>query len=660
MAYFVTGATGFVGRHLVELLLRRPGTIHVLVREGSRERLEALRQGWGSSAMDRVVPVIGDLASPRLGVADDAVEALRGSAFFHVAALYDMAAEAEDLARANVAGTRHALDLAHAIGATRFHHVSSIAVAGRSPGIFREDMFEEAEGLDDPYFRTKHESEGVVRQTCQVPYRIYRPGVVVGHSETGVMDKIDGPYYLFKILQQLRNALPPWLPLIGIEGGPSHIVPVDFVARAIDHIAHREGLDGRAFHLVDPEPVTIGKALNVFARAAHAPEFALRLEANVANAVPRSLRNAISELPPVRRIVDQMLGDLGIPTRVLGSVNLPRLDCREATAALEGSGIAVPDLETYAPKLWDHWERNMDPDLFRDRSLASAVGGRRVLITGASAGIGKALALQLGAAGAHVLLVARTAEKLAQVRIDVEKAGGTASVHTADVSDLESCDALVQEVLAQHGGIDVLVNNAGRSIRRSVNLSFERFHDFQRTMQLNYFGALKLILGFLPAMQKNHGGQIINVSSIGVQTHPPRFAAYVASKAALDAFSRCAAPEFLDEGIAFTTVCMPLVRTEMIAPTKIYQRFPTISAEEAADLIADAMIDRPKRVTTRMGVFTQMIYAVAPKATDVIASMAWKLLPDSAAAKGESPKPGEEEPSTEAVAFAHLLPGTHW
>ncbi|MAE96268.1 MAG: short chain dehydrogenase [Deltaproteobacteria bacterium] len=659
MPTFVTGATGFIGRHLMDLLLRREGRIHALVREGSQQRLDELRKSWGPGG-ERVIPVVGDLTAPRLGVSDEQLGELQGADVFHVAALYDMAADAESLGRANLDGTTHALELARAIEARIFHHVSSIAVAGSYPGIFREDMFEEAEGLEDPYFRSKHESEGLVRNGYERPYRIYRPGVVVGHSQTGEMDKIDGPYYLFKTIQKLRNALPPWLPLIGIEGGPAHIVPVDFVARAIDHIAHAEGLDGKTFHLVDPDHVTMGQSLNAFARAAHAPEFALRLEANVSNAIPKGLRNAVADLPPVRKIVDQTLEDMGIPSRVLTAANLPRLDCRETTAALEGSGIEVPRLADYAPRLWDYWERNMDPDLFRERSLGAAVSGKRVLVTGASAGIGRAVALAVGAAGATVLLVARSPEKLADVKLEVEKAGGSAFIHTADLSDLESCASLVEEVIAQHGGVDVLVNNAGRSIRRSVNLSFERFHDFERTMQLNYFGALKLILGFLPAMQKSRGGQIINISSMGVQTHPPRFAAYVASKAALDAFSRCAAPEFLDEGIAFTTVCMPLVRTEMIAPTKIYQRFPTISADEAAQLITDAMIDRPKRVSTKMGAWSQMIYAIAPKATDVIAGMAWKLLPDSSAAKGEKSKPGEEEPSTEAVAFAHLLPGTHW
>jgi NAD(P)-dependent dehydrogenase (short-subunit alcohol dehydrogenase family) len=659
--YLVTGATGFIGRFLVERLLARGGTVYALVRPGSRDRLEALRSRWNVGP-HRVVAVSGDLAQPALGVSDEMLAVLRGRIHhaFHLAAIYDMAASEESLFSANVEGTRHVIELANAIGAGCVHHVSSIAAAGRHPGIFREDMFEEAEDFQDPYSESKHESEALVRRECQRPWRVYRPGVVVGHSRTGEMDKIDGPYYFFKLIQRLRGSLPPWTPLVGVEGGEANLVPVDFVAAALDHIAHQPGLDGRAFHLVDPKPPTAGEAMNLFARAAHAPEFALRLDAKVANVVPAPLRSALAKLPPVRRIADQVLADLGIPRSVLGFLGHPtRFDCRDAQRALAGSGIDVPPLEDYAHRLWDHWERNLDPDLFRDRSLAHAVRGKRVLITGASSGIGRAAARKIGEAGGIVILVARSTDKLREVQTVIEKAGGVAHVHSADLSDLESCDALVREVVEQHGGVDVLVNNAGRSIRRSLSLSQDRFHDFERTMQLNYFGAVKLILGFLPGMKERRSGHVINVSSIGVQTNPPRFSAYVASKAALDAFARCAASELVEDGVAITTIHMPLVKTEMIAPTKIYEAFPTISADEAADLICGAVIDRPKSVSTRLGVFGQVAYAVAPKAVDVVLNTAFRLFPESAAARGEKTR-GKEEVSPEAVAFAHMIPGVHW
>ena len=211
MSYFVTGATGFIGRNLVELLLEREGTIYVLVREGSRGRLEELRNRWGVDE-DRVVAVVGDLSQPRLGVSDEDVARLEGKVdhFFHLAAIYDMTADAESQRVANVEGTRHTVELADALDAGRFHMVSSIAAAGLYKGTLREDMFDEAQNVDNhPYFQTKYESEGVVRERVRRgPWRVYRPGIVVGHSETGEMDKIDGPYYFFKLIQRIRNARP--------------------------------------------------------------------------------------------------------------------------------------------------------------------------------------------------------------------------------------------------------------------------------------------------------------------------------------------------------------------------------------------------------------------------------------------------------------------
>jgi NAD(P)-dependent dehydrogenase (short-subunit alcohol dehydrogenase family) len=670
MSYFVTGATGFIGRHLVEQLLEREGTIYVLVREGSRGRLEELKSRWGAGE-GRIVPVIGDLSQEKLGCADR-IDELKGEIdhFFHLAAIYDMTADAESQRIANVEGTREAVELAEALEAKRFHMVSSIAAAGLHKGTFTEDMFEEAEKLENhPYFQTKHESERVVREECDVPWRVYRPGIVVGHSETGEMDKIDGPYYFFKLLQRARNAVPQWFPGVGIEGRRINIVPVDFVAKAMDHLAHLDGFDGQAFHLTDPNPFTAGQVINVFARAAHAPEAAMRIDSRMFEFIPKQVRSGLTMLPPVKRITDTVLADLGIPREVLVYINYPTdFDSTKTQTALEGTGISVPPLASYADKLWDYWERNLDPDLFKDRSLSGAIGGKVVLITGASSGIGKATAIKCGAAGAEVLLVARTPEKLEETKTEIEDGGGIAHIHQCDLSDIPDVERMANEVVEQHGRVDVLVNNAGRSIRRSVELSYERFHDFERTMQLNYFGALRLILSLLPVMRKRtrgrKGGHIINISSIGVQTHTPRFSAYVASKAALDAWSRCVASEVIDDGIHITTIYMPLVRTPMIAPTKMYDAFPTITPDEAADLICDAMIRKPKKVATRLGNFGELLYNVAPKASDAILNTAYKLFPDSKAAKGKAEEDGkpakEEELSTEGVAFAYLMRGVHW
>ncbi|MBP3985086.1 SDR family oxidoreductase [Pseudoxanthomonas helianthi] len=662
MSYFVTGATGFIGRYLIGNLLKRDGTIHVLVRKDSQKKFDALakREGWDPK---RVVAVAGDMTQPKCGLTAAQVRKLSGTVkhFFHLAAIYDLTADAESQRAANIDGTRHALDLAAAIKAGTFHHTSSIAAAGLYPGVFREDMFEEAEGLDDPYLRTKHDSEGLVRNEKRIKWRIYRPGMVVGHSKTGMIDKIDGPYYFFTLIKKLREVLPQWMPVLGIEGGRINIVPVDFVADAMDHIAHKPKLDGHTFHLTDPEPMRVGEVLNTFCRAGHAPEMTMRIDARMFAFVPGGIRAAVGNLPPVKRFVGMLLRDFKIPKEVLKFITYPtRFDSRETERALKGSGIAVPRLEDYAWRLWDYWERHLDPDLFVDRSLKGKVRNKVVVITGGSSGIGLSTAQRVAEAGAVTIIVARGEEELFKARDEMKAKGGKVFAYTADLADMASCDKLVETVLKEHGHVDVLINNAGRSIRRSIELSYDRFHDFERTMQLNYFGSLRLIMGFLPTMTHRRKGHIINISSIGVLANSPRFSAYVASKAALDAFSRCAQGELSSRGISFTTINMPLVKTPMIAPTKMYDSVPTLTPEEAADMVVKGIIEKPSRIATRLGIFAALINAVAPKAYEVVMSTAFDLFPDSAAAKGDRKALKESAPSQEQIAFAALMRGVHW
>nr|MCU0943133.1 SDR family oxidoreductase [Hydrogenophaga sp.] len=335
MHYFVTGATGFIGKRLVARLLQRKGAVvHFLIRKESEGKVAGLREHWGVGPA-RAIPVFGDLTQKKLGVSADDTKALKGQIdhFYHLAAVYDLGADEESQVAVNIEGTRHTVDFAKAIGAGHFHHVSSIAAAGLYEGVFREDMFDEAENIDHPYFMTKHESEKLVRAENKMPWTVYRPAMVVGDSQTGEMDKIDGPYYFFKLIQRMRQILPPWLPGIGLEGGRINIVPVDFVVKALDHISHGQRKGGECFHLVDPVGYRVGDVLDIFSKAAHAPKMNLFVNAALLGFIPKSVKKGMMALAPVRRIRQAVMKDLGLPEDMFTFVNYPtRFDRRELDA----------------------------------------------------------------------------------------------------------------------------------------------------------------------------------------------------------------------------------------------------------------------------------------------------------------------------------------
>ena len=658
MVRLVTGGTGFIGRHLLRELAKREGVTYVLVRRPSLARLNSLIEDSGWTG--RVEPLHGDITKPELGIEADP-HFLEGADIFHLAAVYDLEASADDNQRANVEGTSNVVALAHRIGA-RVHHMSSIAVAGaRWKGKFTEEMFDEGQVLDHPYYRTKFEAEKLVRESG-LPYRIYRPGLVIGSSETGEADRIDGPYYAFKLIQRLRNAVPPWLPLIGFEGGQLNVVPVDFVARALDAIGHSEGLDGMTFHLTDPAARSLGDVTNEFCRAAHSPQFTLRVDSRATAMLPKEATAMLEHWKVAQTLKRRLLEGVRVPEEAIRfASSRARFTSEKAQAALEGSGVSCPPLHTYAWKVWDYWERHMDPEVPTERNLRQALQDRVVVVTGASSGIGRATAQLLASHGARVILVSRTRDKLDALKGEIEGAGGTAFVYPADLSDLDACDAMIKQVLHDHGHVDILINNAGRSIRRSIEASYDRFHDFQRTMQLNYFGAVKVLLAVLPSMRRRRSGHIINISSIGVQAFPPRFGAYVASKSALAALSRCIAPEVVDDGVAITNIHMPLVRTPMIAPTGMYKNFPTSSPEEAAEMVASAILTRQPEVSTRLGKVGESVNTVAPGLLQFVMTGAYHLFPDTAPKDGQrAERPGEEEISVEAATMAYLMKGIHF
>jgi len=688
--YFVTGGTGFIGRFLIPKLLDRGGRVFVLAREQSLGKIEQLRALWGVGE-GQLVAVTGDLAKPRLGLGRRQIADLRGRIdhFVHLAAIYDLKADAEAQIEANVGGTRHALACARALEAGCFHHVSSIAAAGLYKGTFTEDMFEEATGLDHPYFRTKHDSEALVRREKGIAWRIYRPGIVVGHSQTGEMDKIDGPYYFFPAIRQISDVLPGWVRAVGVQGGNLNVVPVDYVVDAMDYLMHLKGHDSETFFLTDEHGITTGDMIRILLRASRGPSLSVVRSRVLEKLLAQVPVERISRVKPVKGAIGTALKRYGVPRDALKFVGYPtHFDSTKTRKLLAKGGIECPPFESYAPVIWRYWEERMAEGGGRGRRgtpvwtrvvdetlgrrnparLRRAVDGKVVVVTGATSGIGHDCALKLAGAGATVVLAARTPEKLEQTIGEIRAAGGEAFAYPCDIAEMADCDRFVDKVLAEHGRVDILINNAGRSIRRSVQYSFDRFHDFERTMQLNYFGALRLILGFAPGMLEQESGHIINISSIGVLASPPRFSAYVASKAALDAFSWCAASEFADRNVRFTTVNMPLVRTPMIAPTKLYDAFPTLSPDQAAELVMKAIVEKPKRVATNLGLAGAVAQAVTPRVSEFVLNQAYRLFPDSAAARGlseeEARKERENLPGNSVELarklFAQVFSGVHW
>ena len=587
MRYFVTGATGLIGRELVGRLASR-GSVRVLVRDPSKH--VPLLEGW---TREGVQVVEGDLTKHDLGLRD--ASALDVDHLFHLGALYDLEAEEEELDRINVGGTESLIRLLEARGFKgTFHHVSSIAVAGDYKGTFKESMLDEKQRLLHAYHRSKHESERRVRTVRSFPFRIYRPGAVVGHSVTGETLRADGPYYMFKTIQKMGRNLPAWLPLIGPKGAPLQMVPVDFVAAAIDHLAHAPGWDGKTFHVVDPDPPSFRRSFNLLAEVAGGPKLSRNFLRPLFSASPAG--QIITQLGAFKAFRKWAYEDAEIPPVVADLLNANvRYDATNLLAGLKDSGIECPRQEEYVEAIYDYWRKHLDSHRDLEGRRRRALKGKVVLITGASSGIGEALAYRMGEYGAKVMLVARRTDELERVRKAIVEAGGVAEHVTADLASYEDCDRAVEATIERFGSVDVLINNAGRSIRRPLTDSLNRFHDLERVMQINYFGPARLMRAVLPGMREN-GGTIVNVLSAGANLPSPRFGAYTASKAALGQLGNTLAAEHAHEGIHVSNIYLPWVRTPMMDATGRYEKTDAMTPDAACDWIFEGIVDRKRLV----------------------------------------------------------------
>ncbi|HEV7851536.1 MAG TPA: SDR family oxidoreductase [Mycobacterium sp.] len=671
MRYVVTGGTGFIGRRVVSRILDRfpDAQVWVLVRRESLTTFERLAaQGdlpWG----DRAKALIGDLTAEGLGLSEDSIVEL-GSVehVVHCAAVYDITV-AEDLQRAaNVEGTRAVITLARELGAT-LHHVSSIAVAGSYRGEYTEDDFDVAQDLPTPYHQTKFEAEILVRSEPGLRYRVYRPAVVVGDSRTGEMDKVDGPYYFFPILAKLA-VLPSFTPVLLPDTGRSNIVPVDYVVDAMTELIHAPDRDGQTFHLTAPDSIGLRGIYRGVSRAAGLP----RLRGSLPRGAVTPFLRATGRAKVLRNMA---VTQLGIPAEILDVVDLmPTFTAENTRNALQHTGIAVPEFSSYAPKLWRYWAEHLDPDRARRDDPAGPLVGKHVIITGASSGIGRAAAIAVAARGATVFALARNAEALDDLVAEIRAAGGEAHAFTCDVTDGTSVEHTVKDILGRFDHVDYLVNNAGRSIRRSVVASTDRLHDYERVMAVNYFGAVRMVLALLPHWRERRFGHVVNVSSAGVQARNPKYSSYLPTKAALDAFSDVVSTETLSDHITFTNIHMPLVQTPMIAPSRRLNPVPPITAEHAAAMVVRGLIEKPARIDTPLGTLADVGNYFTPKLSRRVLHQLYLGYPDSAAArgieKGPSPRTPSRRPRRPARTVARvrmprpvkravrLVPGVHW
>lgn len=638
----ITGATGFLGQYLVEALLAKDQELTLLVRNPESMLLKTLLERWeGTNTRSSIKLLRFDLMKDDLALDDKCL--LNGyDHVYHLAAIYDLSSCESDMLEANVEGTRRLLArLKKDEFKGCFHFVSSIAVAGNYSGYFDESMFDEGQTHSHAYHLSKFESEKVIREyklLNNFSVRIYRPSAIVGHSVTGHIDKIDGPYYLFLIVSFLKRWLPGKVPLaLPKTKVVLDTVPVDYVVKSLVCLSQLSESDlpqGQfCFHLSDPSTPPLTDMFSKLLSASDGPTVGLTIPIDqVSKFMFAKQFKMVWSLQAINIFKREMLKNLKIPEHVFEAL-MPTLkfDAKNTLRLLEAHSITPPKLNAYIDVLWEYYNKNLDPQKHRLHSAKKIFKNKRVLITGGSSGIGYESAKLAYTLGAKVILVARDPEKLENCKNEIKALGlglGEIDTYSCDLSDLSACDDLVHMIESNYGSVDILFSNAGRSIRRSISKSQGRFHDLERTMQLNYFGASRLILGLLPSMLKQGGGQVVHSSSMGTIAATPRFGPYMASKIALDTLMDSMAAEFANQNITFSVIKFPLVQTPMVAPTAEFKKSKLTSPEQAAMMFVDAVIDQSRVQVPATGKLLSFASFISPNIMTQLYNYAYQVWPD--------------------------------
>ena len=646
---FVTGASGLIGKHLVDILLDNGHQVTLLLRNPESPDKKRLTDKWVKKAeMARkhgrgsdISIWNGDVTRPDLGV-DNGLALTDMDHIYHLAAVYNLEANKTITLDTNVKGTERLLEK---MDNDKFkgclHFAGSVSIAGNYKGEFTERMFSEGQEHGHVYNRSKYLAEKIVREKLAgrstYDIRIYRPSHIVGNSTTGEMDKIDGPYYGFVAISAMKRKLPPWFPIIMPKTKTlMDMVPVDYVAKAMYTLSMMEKTelpdDLFCFHLTDPNAPTLTEATEMMLKAAGGPRVNFTFSTQMVNAYLGLFKQA-ANLKGVEMVKDGILDSLNIPLGIFDAMLFNvRFGSGETTRILRKKGLEPPPFESYVETLWDYYHRHLDPERTKEELSDAAFRGKVVVITGGSEGIGFASAKRCAQYGATVVLAARNREKLEIACRELEpiakQNGGSVEAVTCNVSDLDDCDNLVSHVLQHYEYVDILFNNAGLSIRRSIGKAVDRFHDYQRTMQTNYFGPLKIVLGLLPSMEKRRSGHILYSSTMNTMAPTPWFSAYAASKSAMDAIGDSLAGEYADKHIYFSSLKFPLIKTGMLAPTKDYDDIPLASPDFAAQMFVDAVLKKLRRNITGLGLAMSIAGLFTPKALTQVYNYIFRVWAD--------------------------------